>query len=143
MVPKKSADNIYIDTTTDHITPCCACVRGVKIEQYVVNKKINYENANSFTQKFSELYHDCLSGPIRLILLTYVSGYYSPISRAIIHLRFLHSNNSNWGHSTSMLHTSGWLAQCVTYTYSCSPLTSNIGPTCSTHKTQLPAHCVC
>ena len=32
LVPKKSADNnIYIDTTTDHITPCCACAHGVTI----------------------------------------------------------------------------------------------------------------
>ena len=34
LVPKKSPDIYtiyiqYIDTTTDHITPCCACSRGV------------------------------------------------------------------------------------------------------------------
>ena len=30
LVPKKvQTYNIYIDTTTDHITPCCACARGV------------------------------------------------------------------------------------------------------------------
>ena len=35
LVPKKSADNnIYIDTTTDHITPCCACARGVNIYRH-------------------------------------------------------------------------------------------------------------
>ena len=48
----------------------------------------------------------------------------SPISQAILLidlplrllftcLRFLHSNNSNWGHSTSMLHTSGSVASVI------------------------------
>ena len=39
--------------------------------------------------------------------------WYQPIcSQAIIYRpAFFHSNNSNWGHSTSMLHTEGEVAQ--------------------------------
>ena len=29
----------YIDTTTDHITPCCTCMRGVIISNYLPNQK--------------------------------------------------------------------------------------------------------